>query len=165
MIRIQEQALISCLYRPFGTIWIKIHWVKNELNQWEPKDLTNWIDKPNVSVYSANTGKLLTSSIYKKQLASLLVISYNTFVAHLDHSKPIMSPGFDQLVHIKTNNGQQKTGWIQGPMINTTAITGIDLTKLPHKLVALLPDKETVYREFMTPRQASWELDGKMECK
>jgi hypothetical protein len=50
-------------------------------------------------------------------------------------------------------------------MINTTAITGIDLTKLPHKLVALLPDKETVYREFITPRQASWELDGKMECK
>jgi hypothetical protein len=40
MIRIQEQALISCLDPDLNQDQVKF------LTQWEPKDLTNWIDRP-----------------------------------------------------------------------------------------------------------------------
>ena len=159
IIRVQEQCLISYLDPSLNKDAVKF------LTKWEPKDLINHKNKLKVLVYCYETNSLLTNSIFKKRLATALGISYNTFIAHLNHSTPIWSPHFDRLVIIKTKNSEMKTGPIQGPTLNTAPITGVDLYKLPEKLLALLPDKATVYGEFSTPRQASWELDKKIDRK
>lgn len=96
LIRVQELCLINYLNLSLNKDAVKF------LTQWKPKDLINYKNKRKVYVYDLNTNYLLTSSIFKKRLAILLGISYNTFIAHLNHLTPIWSPRFERLIILRT---------------------------------------------------------------
>lgn len=110
----------------------------------------------------AGTAIEVASHVFKMQFAAQLGIKYNTFSNHLNSTRPVWSPTLN--LYITLSNGLEYwSGTLQGPYLNTQPIQEVDLTSLPHGIIALAADKLTQLDIFTSAAQAAFKLDGKLE--
>jgi len=107
---------------------------------------------------------VLTSDKHYKRLAAFLGLTrYNTLIERLGSKVSTYSPYLGKDVTFLLEGSTYHDKPLQGPSINTTPVTNVDLVSLPDGVTALKADKVTVHDVYLSAAHAAHELDGKVE--
>lgn len=97
------------------------------------------------------------------EFAAQLGIKYNTFMKHLDSTRPLWSPSLNMYITLLQAGSSPVDAVIQGPYLTTDPIKGVDLHSLPQGIIALAKDKVTRLGVYLSAGQAAFLLDGKVD--